>query len=159
MSAQIDLLNEHHAVAPAFPGSIFTTAEFTFGNSCIHNRRNVRDVLHGLRAITVLGNYSICVCVLPSDDIVMRCPPGTTILIEGSVKDYFFSRVGKGETHFLFQQYFDASVQRWIDRGFRSDAEYDAKATPEEIAYVEEKQANRVPFTMKLLSRLHELHA
>ncbi|KAJ7020554.1 hypothetical protein C8F04DRAFT_974141, partial [Mycena alexandri] len=159
MRSQLDLLEEHHAITPAFPRTAFSSAEFTFGNSHLHTRRNPHDALHGLRAITILGDYDICVCVIPADNIAVQCPPGTTVFIAGCVKDYYFTKVGKKETCYLFQQYFDASVQRWIDHGFRSDVKYEAEATFEEIATVETNMANRVPLTMKLFGRLHEIHA
>jgi hypothetical protein len=111
-----------------------------------------------LRAITILGTFGSCLCVIPEDNLVIDCPPGSTILIAGSVKEYFFSPLHKHEKMYLFQQYFHASIQRWIDRGFRSDADFDADATPEEADAVSAKLAQRVPFTMKLFSRLHEIH-
>ncbi|KAJ7716058.1 hypothetical protein B0H16DRAFT_1339335, partial [Mycena metata] len=158
MRLQLDILQEEAALYPAFPGSAFSTAQFTFGNSRLHTRRNDRDVIHGLRAITVLGKFTLCVCVIPANNVVIRCTPGTTVFIAGSVKDYFFTRVPPNETRYLFEQYFDACVQRWIDRGFRSDVQYEEEATPEEIAQVETQLANCVRFSMKLLSRMDELY-
>ncbi|KAJ7711506.1 hypothetical protein B0H16DRAFT_1745119 [Mycena metata] len=155
---QLDTLQDCLAVLPAFPGSAFSTAQFTFGNSHLYSRRNVRDIVHGFRVITVLGNFTICYCILPDDNIAIRCFPGSTVLIAGSVKHYFFTKVEAKQTRFLFEQFFDACVQRWIDRGFRSDADYEANATDAEIIEVETKLANRIPFAMKLFSRLHEIH-
>ncbi|KAJ7041286.1 hypothetical protein C8F04DRAFT_1177461 [Mycena alexandri] len=155
---QLDTLQDCFAIFPAFPGSAFSTAQFTFGNSHLYSRRNVRDILHGFRVITVLGNFTICYCILPDDNIAIHCFPGSTVLIAGSVKHYFFTKVEAKETRFLFEQFFDACVQRWIDRGFRSDTDYEENATDAEIVEVETKLANRIPFAMKLFSRLHEIH-
>ncbi|KAJ7887148.1 hypothetical protein B0H13DRAFT_1627563 [Mycena leptocephala] len=159
MRNQLDVLEEVTAVNPAFPGSAFSSVEFTFGNGPITTRRNIHDVIHGFRAITVLGDFTDCLLVTPSDNLAIRCYPGTTVLIAGSVNDYFFTTVAPGEKRYLFQQFFHSNVQRWIDRGFRSNSLYDEDATEEEKALVEAKLGKRVPFTMKLLSRLHEIHA
>ncbi|KAJ7025069.1 hypothetical protein C8F04DRAFT_1269679 [Mycena alexandri] len=158
MRAQLDALEERHAIAPAFPGSAFSTAEFTFGNSLLHNCHSARDAIHSLRVITLLGNFETCICVIPADNLAIHCVPGTTVFIAGSVKNYYFTKVRANETRYLFQQYFDVIVQRYIDRGFRCDVKYEAEATEQEIAQVETNMVNRVAFTMKLLSRLHEIH-
>ncbi|KAJ7471333.1 hypothetical protein B0H11DRAFT_1721861, partial [Mycena galericulata] len=161
LKSQVELLEDVAAMGPAFPGSAFTTAEFSFGDAPMHTRKNVRDAFHGLRAITVLGNFNPNVSSLfisPSDNLAIRCPPGTTMLIPPT-KDYFFTKVNKGEKRYLFQQYFHAGLQRWIDHGFRSDLQYETEAMPDEVATIEEHMANRVPFAMKLLSRVHEIHA
>ncbi|KAJ7165384.1 hypothetical protein C8R46DRAFT_828098, partial [Mycena filopes] len=97
--------------------SAFSTAEFTFGNSHVVTRRNPRDVIHGLRAITLLGDFRVCFCVVQENDLALRCTPGSTVFIAGSVTDYYFTKVDKNETRYQFQQYFDACVQRWIDHG------------------------------------------
>ncbi|KAJ7601480.1 hypothetical protein DFH06DRAFT_1025940 [Mycena polygramma] len=155
--SQLDLLWERHAINSPFYGSAFTTAEFTFGNAALHTRCNINDVLHGLRVITILGTSTSCICVIPADNLAIRCPPGSTILI-AAAKDYYFSTVAEGEKRYFFQQYFNAGIQRWIDRGFRSDADFDEETSTAVISSVRKKLANRVPFTMKLLSRLHEIH-
>ncbi|KAJ7439801.1 hypothetical protein B0H11DRAFT_1751457, partial [Mycena galericulata] len=161
LKSQVELLEDFAAMGPAFPGSAFTTAEFSFGDAPMHARKNFRDVFHGLRAITVLGDFNPNVSSLfisPHDNLAIRCPPGTTMLIPAT-QDYFFTKVKQGEKRYLFQQYFHAGLQRWIDHGFRSDLQYETDATPDEVAIVEEHMANRVPFAMKLFSRVHEIHA
>jgi hypothetical protein len=159
MRSQLDALDEVTALNAPFPRSAITTVEFVFGNGPLHTRRNIHDVIHGFRAITVLSTYTIYLLVIPSNNLAIHCPPSTTILIPGSVKDYFFTTVAPGEKRYLFQQFFHTSVQCYMDRGFQSDKLYDQEASAEEKALVEAKLGNRVPFTMKLLSRLHEVHA
>ncbi|KAJ7178677.1 hypothetical protein C8R43DRAFT_871348, partial [Mycena crocata] len=160
MKAQLEALQDKCAIAPAFPDSAFSTAEFSFGDAPAFSGKSFFDAIHSFRAITVLGvfdpNHS-SICVLPADNIAFRCPPGTTFLLPGSVTEYFFSNVRKGEKRYLFQQFFHAGVQRYMDRGFRSDVKYDMKATAEEKAEVEKRLGARVPFTVKLLSRENEL--
>ncbi|KAJ7484065.1 hypothetical protein B0H11DRAFT_2231797 [Mycena galericulata] len=55
-------------------------------------------------------------------------------------------------------RYFHSGMQRWLDRGFRSDMEYDLDATPQEKLAVEAHLANRVAFAAKLFNQLHEMH-
>ncbi|KAJ7715523.1 hypothetical protein B0H16DRAFT_1741858 [Mycena metata] len=117
----------------------------------LHTRRNVRDVMHGMH---VLGNYRLCVCVIPGNNMVLRCPPGTTVSIASSVKEYFFSKVGNGKTRYFFQQFFNTGIQRWIDHGFRSDTRFEEDSTPEEMEAVEARMANHVPFS-SCKSRVH----
>ncbi|KAJ7429659.1 hypothetical protein B0H11DRAFT_1766828 [Mycena galericulata] len=160
MKSQLELLDERVAIGPPFPGSAFSTTEFNFGDAPMHTRKHANDVFHGFRAITVLGVYNpdhSNLLIVPGDDAAIRCPPGATVLIP-CTKDYFFTKVGRGEKRYLFQQYFHSGVQRWLDRGFRSDMEYDLDATPQEKLAVEAHLANRVAFAAKLFNQLHEMH-
>jgi hypothetical protein len=158
LDSQLVILKDRGGFEPPFPNSVFTTAEFTFGNSAMHVRSDLDDVIHGFRAITVLGTDTNCICVIPADNMGFPCPPGTTFLISGLAKGYLFTTVAKGAKRYLFQQFFHGGIQNWMDHGFRSDSQFLADATPQEMDEVAAKLANRVPFAMKLFSRLDELH-
>lgn len=161
MRAQLDVLEEEAAICPPFPGSAFTTAEFSFGDAPMVTRKDVRDAFHAVRAITILGSFDpthSATFVVPRDNFAIQCPPGSTFFITSAVKDFFFTNVDKGEKRYLFQQSFHAGVQGWLDCGFQSAAKYDHDATPEEREVIEARLAQRVPFASKLLSRLNEVH-
>ncbi|KAJ7725241.1 hypothetical protein DFH07DRAFT_758747 [Mycena maculata] len=162
MRAQLDILEEHSAIVAPFPGSAFSTVEFNFGDTPMHTRKDVRDAFHAPRVITILRDFNpleSAILMVPRDNLAMCCPPGSTIVIASSVKDFFFTKVKPGQMRYLFQQSFHSSIQGWIDRGFRSAAAYDAEATAEEKLEVETRSNAWVPFTVKLFSRLHELYA
>ncbi|KAJ7154380.1 hypothetical protein C8R43DRAFT_885058 [Mycena crocata] len=162
MKAQLEKLAAHSdGLVPPFPDSAFTTAKFSFVDGSMRTRRTHSEVFHGFRALTVLGKFNpdrSSICILPNDNLAFRCPPGSTFLLPGSVTDYYFSGVKKGEQCYLFEQFFHAGIDRYIERGFRSDARYDRYATAEEKAAVEGRLADRVKSAKKLFSRLSELY-
>ncbi|KAJ7631461.1 hypothetical protein DFH06DRAFT_936417, partial [Mycena polygramma] len=76
-------------------------------------------------AITTLGDYGddsawfLYWHECSGDRVAIRCPPGTTLLVPASIVRYSFSALKKGERRYLFQQFFDAGVSRWVERGGR----------------------------------------
>ncbi|KAF7372730.1 hypothetical protein MSAN_00478300 [Mycena sanguinolenta] len=152
---------------PAFRGSVFSTAEFGFGEPSTVMRRSPYDAFGSLRAITTLGDYSadggwfLYWHEEAGECCAMHCPPGTTLLVPASVVQYGFSAIEKDETRFTFEQYFNAAVGRWLYQGFRSDAEYE-----EHILSIESGNeldwkleiSDRVDAQLALYSTLDELY-
>ncbi|KAJ7740756.1 hypothetical protein DFH07DRAFT_751443 [Mycena maculata] len=159
----IDQLTEVENLYPAFDATAFTTAEFTFGNSPNDWTRNTYDEFGSVRIVTTLGEYGPYSSWLmywheeEGDRMVIYCPPGTTVLIPGSVVRWGFTALKKGDTRYTFQQYFNAAVGRWVDQGFRSDADFAKKATAEEWNLYEDARFERVESRMRLFSKLEEL--
>ncbi|KAJ7143231.1 hypothetical protein C8R46DRAFT_1233007 [Mycena filopes] len=140
MKSQLEALEEHCGFVPVFADSVFTTTEFAFGDAPPHVVKNINDVLYGLRAITVLGDYD----------------PDTSSMF---IAPYCFTKIESGEMRAFFEQYFDAGVDRWIEHGFRSDTQYETWANRAEKEVIEARMANRDTSSFKLFSRIHEIFA
>ncbi|KAJ7771165.1 hypothetical protein B0H14DRAFT_3509189 [Mycena olivaceomarginata] len=97
-------LNDNNHLAPAFAGSPFTTTQFNLGNGMNIMKRDAYDDFGSLRAEE-------------GDRFALCCPPGTTLLIPASTVRYAFSEIRQGETRYLFQQYFNAALGRWVEHG------------------------------------------
>jgi hypothetical protein len=135
----MEKLTTQEQVHPVLAGSVFTTAEFSFNNPGTVMKHDIGDQFGSLRAITTLSEYGdesgwfLYWHEGTQDRFAIACPPGTTLLIPGSIIRYSFTAIKKGETHFVFQQYFNAAVGRWVENGFKSDTEYEAGVMVEEL--------------------------
>lgn len=154
-------LNDNDHLAPGFSGSPFTTAQFNLGNGMNILRRDTYDDFGSLRAVTVLGDYDPAVSswfmYWPEEEderFALCCPPGTTLLIPGSIVRYTFSEIQQGETRYLFQQYFNAALGRWVEHGGMSNADFEAGLSAEDRAV---RNLGRVQSRLALLSRVGEL--
>ncbi|KAJ7637528.1 hypothetical protein DFH06DRAFT_1002235 [Mycena polygramma] len=161
---QVQAIMAHDSVTPAFEGSVFTTAQFNFGNGMSLLRRDTYDEFGSIRAITVLGNFnpdnSSWFLYWQDDEedrIAMRCPPGTTLLVPTNVVRCAFTAIERGETRYLLQQSFNAALGRWVEQGFRSDADFEADLSLEELVVHRHQRRNRVHAKMALFSHLDEL--
>ncbi|KAJ7894117.1 hypothetical protein B0H13DRAFT_2339331 [Mycena leptocephala] len=90
-------------VEPAFPGSVFTTAEFGFGQPETDEAQNLRPVRISS------GDHNL----------------GRLWRRERMVP--------KGETRFAFQQYYNTAVGRWVQQGFLSNSEFADQALAEAL--------------------------
>jgi hypothetical protein len=162
---QVEKLTTEEQVHPVFAGSVFTTAVFSFDNPGTVMKRDIGDQFSSLRAITSLGEYGdengwfLYWHKGAQDRFAIACPPGTTLLIPGSIIRYSFTAIKKGETRFVFQKYFNAAVGRWVENGFKSDTEHEVGATVEELqsAFFQRK-FRRVFNILERLSLLNELY-
>ncbi|KAF7333063.1 hypothetical protein MVEN_02370900 [Mycena venus] len=157
-------LTKHNHLAPAFPGSPFTTAQFNLGNGMNIMKRDAYDDFGSLRVVTVLGNYdpaqSLWFLYWPEEEgdrFTLCCPPGTTVLIPASIVCYAFSEIQQGETRYLFQQYFNAALGRWVKHGGLSDADFKVGLSMVDWAACHLGRFDCVQSRLVLLSRVGEL--
>ena len=161
---EIKELGDRDISYPAFPDSVFTTAEFSFGDAGTYTRRDTQDRFGSVRAITTLGNYDSVVGNWfmywreeQGDRVALHCPAGTTLLIPTSVVRWAFTAVQKGETRYFFQQSFNAAIGRWADHGGLSDNDFKEKASEEERAAYESWRLGRVESVMSTFVRLEDV--
>ncbi|KAJ6547926.1 hypothetical protein DFH09DRAFT_926679 [Mycena vulgaris] len=81
-----------------------------------------------MEAITSIGNYDHTkgghiIFWGPGGKGVVELAPGHTIIFPARTKRYSFVAVAPNETRFLFCQWCNAGVLRWIEKGGRSDTE------------------------------------
>ncbi|KAJ7144884.1 hypothetical protein C8R43DRAFT_1130307 [Mycena crocata] len=161
---QIEQVTEKEDVHPAFPGA-FTTAQFSFGNTYDNQpfRRDTYERFGSFHVFTFLGNYGPAETWFfywreeEGDRIAICCPVGSTVVVPTSIVRYGFTSIQKGETRYIFEQFFNAAIGRWVDQGCMSDAEYAEQASEDEWLANEARRSQRVGGTVHLMSRVGDL--
>ncbi|KAJ7479914.1 hypothetical protein FB451DRAFT_1031487 [Mycena latifolia] len=160
----LEQLAENNTVYPAFDGSVFTTVEFSLGNVPPAICRETYNAYGSWRAITALGDYDanlggwlLWFRENEGDRLAIRFPPGATFVFPASIVRYCFSPVRRGEKRYLFQQFYNAAVGRWVDQGFRSDSDYAAMSGREEWETHQDRRWERVTVTIDAMSKVDEI--
>ncbi|KAJ6465538.1 hypothetical protein C8R47DRAFT_991404 [Mycena vitilis] len=115
-----------------------------------------------MEVLTVFGawNHKTGGGILFADgDGVVELIPGASVVIPSGTKAYALMPVGLGETRYVFRQYCHAGVLRWVEKGGRSDKEFDRDAPPEEIDAWYQKRPNRGRASLKMFSRLSDVYS
>ncbi|KAF8157568.1 hypothetical protein K438DRAFT_1861462 [Mycena galopus ATCC 62051] len=106
------LAARNQALRWPFLGSVFAACTFNFGP----------------RAITYRGGHLI----LWDLKLIVRFPPGATILIPSAIIQHSNIPVQAHEKRFSFVQYSAGGLFRWIRNGFMTDEDFERNATKEE---------------------------
>ncbi|KAK7043446.1 hypothetical protein R3P38DRAFT_2767052 [Favolaschia claudopus] len=144
-----------------FPGSPFTTGEINFGDVPKLSFKNLGNTFYIVEAMTVLGKFDDLLggeLISPDDDSATRFGPGMTAILPTGSKEFMLAAVGKDETRYLFRQYFCARVLRWVEKGGRTDDEFDKTATDEECEAWEEKRLGRTDGSINAFSKLRDIN-
>jgi hypothetical protein len=88
---------------------------------------------------------------------VVELIPGATIAVPAGTMPYTLLPVAPHERRYVFRQYCHASVFRWLEKGGRSDKDFDEYASEEEITAWEERRANRGQSSLKMFSKLEDV--
>jgi hypothetical protein len=64
--------------------------------------------------------------------LVIRFPPGSTILIPSALLTHSNVRISEGEERYSVIQYTSSGLFRWVYNGFMSDKDFMARASPEQ---------------------------
>ncbi|KAJ7790900.1 hypothetical protein B0H14DRAFT_2396083, partial [Mycena olivaceomarginata] len=73
-------------------------------------------------------------------DLIIRFPPGCSILIPSAVVTHSNTPIQDGEERFSLIQYSTGGLFRWVDNGFQSDRSWRESATAEDI---QQREAER----------------
>ncbi|KAJ6518238.1 hypothetical protein C8R47DRAFT_960294 [Mycena vitilis] len=114
-----------------------------------------------MEVLTVFGTWDHTTgggILFADGDGVVELIPGATIVIASGTKGYSLLPVGLGEKRYIFRQYCHASILRWVDKGGRSDKEFDADAPYEEVLAWNRKRADRGRTSLKMFSRLADVY-
>jgi hypothetical protein len=79
-------------------------------------------------------------------------------LFPAGTKRYSFVPVAPHETRFLFRQYCNAGVLRWLEKGGQTDSEFDLLASSEQTEAWEEKRKNRGKAALKKFSKYGDVY-
>ncbi|KAE9382377.1 hypothetical protein BT96DRAFT_291081, partial [Gymnopus androsaceus JB14] len=93
------------------------------------------NLAFGWCAITALGNFDPDCgghLVLWDLGLIIRFPPGSTILIPSALLTHSNIPISSNEIRYSIIQYSSAGLFRWVYNGFKSDKEFMECATKEE---------------------------
>jgi hypothetical protein len=121
-----------------FARSVFAACTFNFGPHAITvTHLDFGNLAWGWCAITALGLFDPDVgghLILWDLKLVIRFPPGSTILIPSAIIRHSNVPVLPHERRFSFTQYTAGGLFRWIRNGFQTDKVFLASASPAEKA-------------------------
>ncbi|KAJ7614716.1 hypothetical protein DFH06DRAFT_1274411 [Mycena polygramma] len=124
-----------------FARSVFAACTYNFGPHAITlPHLDYGNLAWGWCAITALGDFDPDVgghLILWNLKLVIRFPPGSTILIPSAIIRHSNVPVAQHERRFSFTQYTAGGLFRWIRNGYKTDVAF------EESASVAEKAARR----------------
>ncbi|KAJ6454060.1 hypothetical protein C8R47DRAFT_997442, partial [Mycena vitilis] len=122
--------------------SAFATATLNFGPTTVTLPHiDALNLAWGWCAITALGFFNPDTgghLVLWDLLLIIRFPPGSTILIPSAILRHSNIGITPNETRYSFTQYSAAGLFRWVDNGFKSDI-----TVTEEIRHDLDAQAAR----------------
>ncbi|KAL1724919.1 hypothetical protein EV714DRAFT_278035 [Schizophyllum commune] len=159
----IALLASDPALSRNFPASVWASITINFGPRTVcYPHRDYANLPFGWCAITALGNYDPDKggdLVLWDCKMVIRFPPGSTILIPSAILRHSNTTIGKGERRYSVTQYTAGAIFRWVEHGFQLDEKYYASLSRAERAKDRQTAASRWRRGRAMFSRLDDLVA
>jgi hypothetical protein len=141
------------------PGlSVFAAATFNFGPATITlPHLDFANLAWGWCAITALGHFDPNKgghLILWDLKLIIRFPPGSTLLIPSALLRHSNTSIQAGEKRFSFTQFTAAGIFRFVDNGFRTDRSVNENGmTVAEEAQRAETRRNRWVEGLKMYSR------
>jgi hypothetical protein len=127
-STYVSQLESHHPeLRRPFHSSVFPTLTINFGPQTVcEGHKDHGNLPFGLCAITPFGSFDPDKgghIVLWELKLIVRAPPGSTILIPSAVITHGNTPIQRGEERYSFTQYTPGALFRWVDNGFQTQAE------------------------------------
>ncbi|KAJ7326243.1 hypothetical protein DFH08DRAFT_710642, partial [Mycena albidolilacea] len=127
-----------------FPKSVFSCATFNFGRSVwTYRHHDICNLPFGLCAVQALGNFDPKQgghLVLWDLKLVVEFPAGALILLPSATIAHSNIPVQEGDERVSFTQYTAGGIFRFIDHGFRTQAELAAEDPVEYERVMEERE-------------------
>ncbi|KAJ7787573.1 hypothetical protein B0H14DRAFT_2399321 [Mycena olivaceomarginata] len=143
-----------------FARSVFAACTFNFVPHAITvPHLDFGNLAWGWCAITALGSFDPDLgghLVLWDLKLVIRFPPGATILILSAIIRHSNVPVASHERRYSFTQYTAGGLFRWIRNGFRTDEAFQLHATAAEKAARAEEAAGRWQTGVAMFSRVDD---
>ncbi|KAJ7690453.1 hypothetical protein B0H14DRAFT_3532294 [Mycena olivaceomarginata] len=141
--------------------SVFAACTFNFGPRAIcASHLDYANLSWGWCAITALGDFDPDLgghLILWDLRLVIRFPPGSTILIPSAVIRHSNVPVRAHEYRASFVQYTAGGLFRWVRNKFQTDESWERSATKEEKITREEENKRRWEEGMKMYSVLDDM--
>ncbi|KAG6848812.1 hypothetical protein H0H93_013822 [Arthromyces matolae] len=154
------LLSHDSRLKHNFVRSPFAACTFNFGPQTVtvpHLDRS--NLAWGWCVITALGQFDPDVgghLILWDLGLVIRFPPGSTILIPSAILKHSNIPIAEDEERFSFTQFTAGSLLRYVSNGFRSDKEYMKSASEDDLKDREEERQSRCTSGAQMFSKLTE---
>ncbi|KAJ7911687.1 hypothetical protein B0H13DRAFT_1713492 [Mycena leptocephala] len=124
--------------------SVFATATFNFGPATVTlPHLDFRNLAWGWCAITVLGDFDPDLgghLVLWDLKMIIRFPPGSTILLPSAILRHSNICIHPHETRFSFTQFTLAGLFRWVYNGYHTDKDIAKSASTSKEQHDQRKQ-------------------
>ncbi|KAE9391872.1 hypothetical protein BT96DRAFT_1000930 [Gymnopus androsaceus JB14] len=135
-----DNLNALFAAHPKlvcwFGGSVFAGCSFNMGPYTVSwPHTDSHNLAFGWCAITALGSFNPDRgghLILWDLGLIIRFPPGSTILIPSALLTHSNVPIFQGEVRYSIIQYSSSGLFRWVYNGLMSDKDFEARASPEQ---------------------------
>ncbi|KAL1711775.1 hypothetical protein EV715DRAFT_214868, partial [Schizophyllum commune] len=155
------LFNFDPSLKRNFPRSIWACLTINFGPRTVtYKHRDFGNLPFGWCAITALGNFNPDLggdLVLWECGLIIRFPPGSTILIPSAIIHHSNTAIGPGETRYSVTQYTSGALFRWVEHGCMLDEQYYASLTVEEHATARQANLERWAKGLSMWSTWEEL--
>ncbi|KAK7016259.1 hypothetical protein R3P38DRAFT_3321111 [Favolaschia claudopus] len=127
--------------------SVFSTTTFNFGPRTVtFPHIDFRNLAWGWCAITALGDYDPDRgghLILWDLKLIIRFPPGSTILIPSAIMRHSNTNIQPHETRFSFTQFTPAALFRWVYNNFRTDKDINASTKTSAAEHEQRRQDKR----------------
>lgn len=121
-----------------FSNSVFGSITFNLGPQTVTQRHtDFQNLPAGWCAITAAGNFDpteSAHIILWELKLVIEFPPGSTILIPSAVIHHSNTTLRPHETRYSITQYSAGGLFRWVECGFMSQKDFDAKGLKHRIS-------------------------
>lgn len=146
-----------------FGNSVFAGVSFNMGPFTITRpHTDNHNLAFGWCAITALGNFNPDRgghMILWDLGLVIRFPPGSTILIPSALLTHSNAPIGDSEVRYSIIQYSSSGLFRWVYNGFKSDKEFMATATQAQKEQWEHDRKARWSSSLGMFSLWNEICA
>ncbi|KAJ7063015.1 hypothetical protein B0H15DRAFT_794729, partial [Mycena belliarum] len=144
-----------------FARSVFAACTFNFGPHAITvPHLDYGNLAWGWCSITALGDFDPDLgghLILWDLKLVVRFPPGSTILIPSAIIRHSNVPVAAHEQRFSFTQYTAGGLFRWIRNGFQTDEAWEKSASREEKRSREQEGSKRWEAGVAMFSTVDSL--
>ncbi|KAJ8494860.1 hypothetical protein ONZ45_g13097 [Pleurotus djamor] len=117
----LSAIEEEHSVRRNFHNSDYASITFNFGPRTVSiPHHDVANLAYGLCAITALGNFNpdkSGFLVLRELRIIIRFPPGSTLLVPSALVEHYNLPISPNETRYSVTQYSAGGLFRWVNNG------------------------------------------
>ncbi|TRM55104.1 hypothetical protein BD626DRAFT_579563 [Schizophyllum amplum] len=146
-----------------FTQSVWCCITINFGPRTVtFPHRDYGNLPFGWCAITALGRFDPDAggeLILWDCKMIIRFPPGSTIIVPSAILQHSNTRIAKHERRFSVTQYTAGAIFRWAEHGFQLDEDYYADLTQEELAKDKETTEARWRRGRRMFSKFSDLVA
>ncbi|KAL1750519.1 hypothetical protein FB107DRAFT_294543 [Schizophyllum commune] len=155
------LFDSDHSLRRNFPRSVWACITINFGPRTVtFKHRDFGNLSFGWCAITALGDFNPDRggdLVLWECKLIIRFPPGSTVLIPSAIINHSNTAIAEGETRYSVTQYTSGALFRWVEHGFQLDEKFYAGCTAEERRAARKANRERWERGVEMFSTWEEL--